>query len=75
MVLKRKTRGLKAKQKQIWLQNDLQFGSVKVSTMKLLVKGLKVQKSALTSIQNGSFGIMSCFRGLHELYCTTGFTN
>ena len=62
-----KNRGLKAKQKQIWLQNDLQFDSVKVSAMKLLVKGLKAQKLALTSLQKWQFD-MSCFRGLHELF-------
>ena len=44
-----------AKQKQIGLQNYLKFGPAKLSPMRLLVKALKIQKSASTSIQTWQF--------------------
>ena len=37
-----------AKQKQLGLQNYLKFGPVKILPMRLLVKALKIQKSAAT---------------------------
>ena len=55
LVLTCKTRHFTAKQKQIGLQNYLEFGPVNVSTMKLFVKALKVQKFASTSLQKWQF--------------------